>query len=264
MSKSCVLLLVVVLHIDFIRTQNLDYNRWMPDKPLSVKPISSNLNITQRIYPFFQSNFESIHLLGGPFDVYLYQNPNVDENYTSIDVITEEYFHSQVIVNFTASNIIIGSTDSRTLSHNQVYIRVMINYYQVKRLHIEGLIHTHCLNTIHADTFHLHDRSSGSVKLKLNVNVLNAYFHSTGYTKICGRVNAVANIQSLALNQVNCRNLLIHSLNVKTSGIGHIYVTVLNGINATLTGLGNIYYRGQLQHTVKTGLGSFIPIDETY
>ena len=143
---------------------------------------------------------------------------------------------------------------------NKTNITITINYYNLTELHIDGMINIQCLNQIQTDKFHLHNRATGSIKLKLNVNILDAYLHAIGRIKLCGQVNQEATLQSLGVGDVQCRNLFTKKINVISSGIGNIYITATDEINITLSGIGTVYYAGPLRQQIKTGLGNIIQI----
>ncbi|CAF2334461.1 unnamed protein product [Rotaria sp. Silwood2] len=49
-------------------------------------------------------------------------------------------------------------------------------------------------------------------------------------------------------------------IHVISSGIGNIYITAIDEINITLSGIGTIYYSGPLKEHINTGLGSILEI----
>ncbi|CAF0870971.1 unnamed protein product [Rotaria sp. Silwood1] len=69
-------------------------------------------------------------------------------------------------------------------------------------------------------------------------------FHSIGRIKLCGQVNNEATLKSLGVGAVECRNLLTKKINLISSSIGTIYITVIDEINITLSGIATVYYSG--------------------
>ncbi|CAF5084955.1 unnamed protein product, partial [Rotaria sp. Silwood1] len=56
-------------------------------------------------------------------------------------------------------------------------------------------------------------------------------FHSIGRIKLCGQVNNEATLKSLGVGAVECRDLLTQKINLISSSIGTIYITVIDEIN---------------------------------
>jgi hypothetical protein len=236
-----------------------NFNFFMPDLPSSSRsPSSPSISTTRKVYPFTSKIFTKINLSGGPFNVKLYQNLNSNDNYTSVDVEAEESFQKLILIDIVHNTILtIRMVENNNLI-NKTNITITINYHQLTELYIDGMINVQCLNQIHSDKLSLHNRATGSIKLKLNVNTLDAYLHSVGRVKLCGQVKQEATIQSLGVGDVQCRNLFTKKINVISSGIGNIYITATDEINITLSGIGTVYYTGPLKQETKTGLGNII------
>jgi hypothetical protein len=245
--------------------QERNYNFFMPDlpPPSHSSLILSSIPTTRKVYPFAANSFKKINLSGGPFNVKLYQNPNSNDNYTSVDIETEESIHKLILVDIVQNEILSIRLNENSNLINKTNITVTINYSELTELNIDGIINTQCLNPIQTDKFRLYNRAHGSIKLKLHVNILDAYLHSIGRVKLCGQVNNEATIQSLGVGDVQCRNLFTKKINVISSGIGNIYVTATDEINIILSGIGTVYYAGPLKRQVKNGLGNIIEIEDT-
>jgi hypothetical protein len=235
----------------------------MPDlPPPSRSEFSSSISTTRKIYPFSANSFTKIHLSGGPFNVKLYQNPNSNDNYTSVDIETEESIHKLIFIDIIQNDILSIRLIDNTNLINKTNITITINYSELTELNIDGMINIQCLNQIQTDKFRLYNRAHGFIKLKLHVNILDAYLHSIGRVKLCGQVNNEATIQSLGVGDVQCRNLFTKKINIISSGIGNLYITATDEINITLSGIGTVYYTGPLKLQMKTGLGNIVEIPD--
>lgn len=250
--------------IQLINSQQRNYNFFMPDLPTPPRPsLSSSIPTTRKVYPFSTNSFTKINLSGGPFNVKLYQNPNTDDNYTSVDIETEESNHKLITVDIVQDDILTIRLINNLSLINKTNITITINYSELTELDIDGVINLQCLNHIQTDKFRLNNRAHGFIKLKLHVNILDAYLHSIGQVKLCGQVNNEATIQSLGVGDVQCRNLFTKKINVISSGIGNIYITATDEINITLSGIGTVYYTGPLKQHMKNGLGHIIEIEDS-
>ena len=264
-SMKILIIFLFVLFIQVIDGEERKYNFFMPDLPPPSRSsfISSSIATTRKIYPFPANSFTKIHLSGGPFNIKLYQNPNPNDNYTSVDVETEPSIHHLISVDVLSNDILSIRLIDNTNVINKTNVTVTINYSEITELNIDGMVNIQCLNHIQTDHFRLNNRAHGLIKLKLHVNTLDAYLHSIGRVKLCGQVNNEATIQSLGVGDVQCRNLFTKKINIISSGIGNLYVTATDEINITLSGIGTVYYTGPLKQQMKTGFGNIVEVPDS-
>ncbi|CAF2635794.1 unnamed protein product [Rotaria sp. Silwood2] len=235
----------------------------MPDLPIrSDLSLSSSISTTHKIHSFTKNSFRKINLSGGPFNVKLNQIINSNDNSSYVDIETDETIHRLILIDIIQNDILFIRMIENTNIINKTNITININYYELIELNIDGIINIQCLNKIQTDKFRLYNRATGFIKLKLNVNILDAYLHSIGRVKLCGQVNYQATIQSLGVGDIQCQNLFTTKINVISSGIGNIYITATDEINITLSGIGTVYYAGPLKQKMKTGLGNIVQIQD--
>lgn len=257
-----------MIFLSIVDSQERNYNFFMPDLPPSSlssshsASSSSSIPTTRKIYPFSANSFNKVSLSGGPFNVKFYQNPNMNDNYTSVDVVAEEAHHALVSIEILPMEILSIRVQNNLNLVNKTTISLTINFFELIELNIDGLVNTHCLNSIETDRFRLNNRANGFIKLKFHVNVLEAFLHSFGRVKLCGQVNNEATIQSLGVGDVQCRNLFTKKINVISSGIGNLYVKATDEINVILSGIGTVYYTGPIKQQTKTGLGNLVEIPD--
>jgi hypothetical protein len=246
----------------FINGQQRNYNFLMPDLPSLRSPLlSPSVPVTTReTHPLITRSFTKINLSGGPFNVKLYHNTNPNDNYTSVEVEAEQSIHKLISIDIVQNDILTIRMIEHLNINNKTNITIVIIYQQLDELHIDGMINIQCINQIQANIFRLHHRGTGSIKLKLNINILDAYLHSIGHVKLCGQVKDEVTLKSLGVGDVECRNLLTKKINIISSGIGDIYITASDEINITLSGIGTVYYSGPLKQQIKTGLGNIMEI----
>lgn len=225
----------------------------MPDLPPSS---SITKTIARESYSFPTYSFTKINLLNGPFNIKLSQNIN----YTSIDVETEQSIHKYISIDIEQNDTLTIHMTKNIYLTDKINITILITYQDLIELYIDGMINIQCINQIETNQFNLYNRGSGSIKLKLNVNNLNAYLHSIGHVQFCGQVYNETTIKSLNIGNIECRNLLTRKMNIISNGIGNIYIVAIDEINITLNGIGIIYYSGPLRQEIKTGLGNIFQI----
>ncbi|CAF1130254.1 unnamed protein product [Rotaria sp. Silwood1] len=234
----------------------------LPPSPSSLRASDSSISTIHKIHSFSTNSFRKINLSGGPFNVKLNQIINSNNNSSYIDIETDESIHQLILIDIIQNDILFIRMIENTNLINKTNITIIINYNELIELNIDGIINIQCLNKIQTDKFRLHNRATGLIKLKLNVNIFDAYLHSIGRVKLCGQVNYEATLQSLGVGDIQCQNLLTTKINVISSGIGNIYVTATDEINITLSGIGTVYYIGPLKQKIKTGLGNIIQIQD--
>jgi hypothetical protein len=255
--------LVIRLTIEQQRT----YNFFMPDLPLS-SPVSvrtlpnPSAVITRETHRFTARSFTRIHLSGGPFNVELVRQINVNDTSTSVDVETQSSIHKQLTIDIDVNHLLTIRMIERSETIDRANITLFIVYKQLNELSIDGHTHIRCVNRIETDTFRLYNRGQGSMKLKLNVNKFDAYLHSIGNVKFCGHVNDDATLRSLGVGDIDARNLHTKTIRVISSGIGNIYIMATDQIHITLSGIGTVYYRGPLKQQITTGLGTIKQMED--
>ncbi|CAF1046061.1 unnamed protein product [Rotaria sordida] len=233
----------------------------MPDLP-SPSSSRSSTSTTHKIHSFTTNSFRKINLSGGPFNVKLNRILDSIDNSSYVDIEANESIHPLILIDIIQNDILfIRMIDNSNLI-NKTNITITINYNELIELNIDGIINIQCLNKIQTDKFRLYNRANGLTKLKLNVNILDAYLHSIGRVKLCGQVNHEATLQALGVGDIQCQNLFTTKINVISSGIGNIYVTATDEINITLSGIGTVYYAGPLKQKMKTGLGNIIQMQD--
>ncbi|CAF4587464.1 unnamed protein product [Rotaria socialis] len=238
----------------------------MPDIPASSSLVSTSASsvaaipIVQKTHSLTTSTFTKINLLGGPFNVKLCHNTNPTDNYKSVDIVAEESLHQLISINIEQNAALTIRVTENINTSNKTNITIFIIFKQLNELYIDGMINVQCDNRIETNRLLVNHRGTGSMKLKLNVNALEADLYSIGHVKLCGQVYGEAIIKSLGVGDVDGRNLLTKTIQVISSGIGNLYVMAIDEINITLSGIGTVYYAGPIKRQVKTGLGNIIAV----
>ncbi|CAF0896266.1 unnamed protein product [Adineta ricciae] len=200
------------------------------------------------------NSFTKIHIAGGRFDLKLSQ----DSSSTSIDIFADDTARHLVLVDVIQSDILLIRMMENPNLVNQSKIIITITYSNLTELFIDGMINIQCLNPIRVDQLLVHNRATGFVKLKVQINILDVYLHSIGRMKFCGQVNEEATIHSLGVGDIQCKGLFTKKVNVISSGIGNIYVQATDEVNIILSGIGTVFYTGPLRKQIRTGLGNII------
>lgn len=206
------------------------------------------------------NTFTKINLSGGPYTVVLCHNTNIEDPYASVDIEAEESLHKLILINMDQNDLLTIRMTEQLPTNTKSNITLFIIFKQLNELYIDGTINVRCESRIESNILRVNHRGTGFMKLKLNVNILDAYLFSIGHVKLCGEVYSETTIKALGVGDVECRNLLTKKIQVISSGIGNIYVMAIDEISVTLSGVGTVYYSGPMKYQVKTGLGNIVEI----
>lgn len=240
-----------------INGEQRNYNVLMPDLPSTSSFIRRT---TQKTYSFPSYSFTKINLFNGPFNIKLYHNIDLNDNYTSIDIETEQTLYKYISVNIEQNNTLTIRMLEKFHLNKQINITILIIYQELNEIYIDGLIHVKSLNPIETNQFRLYNHGNGLIKLQFNVINLDVYLHSISRIKLFGQVYNQTTIRSLNIGDIQCRNLVTKKMNLISNGIGNIYVIAIDEINILFNGMGIIYYSGPLNQQISTGLGNIIQI----
>ena len=258
-TSSMILIIIhLVLYVHSMDAYRRDPNVLMPGVPVSASPSPSSISFTRQVYTFADRVFTRIDLFEGPFNVKLYQNPHPDDNYTSVDVETDELMHKNIHIDIVQDQILLIRMNGNSPYMSKPNITLTITYHQLNDLHIDGTMNIRCLNRIRTDQFRLHHRGSGTIKLKFDGNTLDAYLHSIGLVQLCGHVKERVTIKSVGVGDVRCRSLLTKKIHIISAGIGNIFVRATEEINIILSGISTVYYAGPLKQQIRTGSGHIV------
>ena len=261
-TRSMILIIIhLVLFVHSIDTYRRDRGLLMPGVPVSASPSPSSISFTRQVYTFADRTFTRIDLFGGPFNVRLYQNPHPDDNYTSVDVETDELMHKGIHIDVVQDQILLIRMNGDAPYMSKSNITLTITYRQLNELHIDGTMNIRCLNRIRTDQFRLHHHGMGTIKLKLDGNTLDAYLHSIGLVQLCGQVKEQVTIKTVGVGDVRCRSLLTKKIHIISAGIGNIFVRATEEINIILSGISTVYYAGPLKQQIRTGSGHIVETD---
>ncbi|CAF2469596.1 unnamed protein product [Rotaria sp. Silwood2] len=135
----CYFKLIVVFHLT--NEQQRNYNFFMPDLPSRQSSLSSPLSpIIRKSHSFTAHTFTKINLLSSPINVKLYHHTNINNNYTSVDVETEQLIHKFILIDIEQNDILTICMIENSNIPNETNITLFIMYQQLNELHIDGYI----------------------------------------------------------------------------------------------------------------------------
>ncbi len=141
-------------------------------------------------------------------------------------------------------------------------IDLWITYRSLEEITVNGASKISTENTIEADRFVLKCGGAESAKLDLDVNELVASLSGAGAFNLSGR----ADLQDLDVSgagSINAEDLIGQDVTAVVSGVGSLYVHAEERIDATVSGVGKIRFKGdpEVQKLNNDGIGSIKRMD---
>lgn len=136
-------------------------------------------------------------------------------------------------------------------------IDLWITYRELSKISVNGASKISTENTIKADRFVLKCGGAESANLELDVNELLASMSGAGSFNLSGR----ADLQELEVSgagSINAEDLIGKDVTAEVSGVGSLYVFAEERIDATVSGVGKIRFKGDpdVQKLNNDGIGS--------
>jgi hypothetical protein len=177
------------------------------------------------------SDFHSIRLIGIG-NILLTQGP---EQSLRIETHEEIFAHLTTTVMDQTLSIDLNRCVGGPVDRLDIYITIP----DIKQLSIEGVGSIIAQNDLTLDIVSIQIEGVGNIVLKGTANVLD--------------------IQSTGVGAVEAFDLTTNVCDVLIQGTGSVEVTVVDQLNATIEGAGNVYYRGNPNITSEiSGTGSVI------
>ncbi|MEM8893133.1 MAG: head GIN domain-containing protein [Bacteroidota bacterium] len=141
-------------------------------------------------------------------------------------------------------------------------IDLWITYKELSKISVNGASKISTENVIKADRLVLKCGGAESANLELDVNELTASMSGAGSFNLSGR----ADLQELDVSgagSINAEDLIGKDVTAEVSGVGSLYVHAEERIDATVSGVGKIRFKGDpdVQKLNNDGIGSIKRMD---
>jgi hypothetical protein len=138
-------------------------------------------------------------------------------------------------------------------------IKVLVSVPELTGLGLNGTGNIVCNDTFTSGNFSLKLNGTGDIKAKITANSINADINGTGDISLAGSAKTLY-LKINGTGDINAFGLTSDKTTIKINGSGDAEVNVNSEIEASLTGNGNVYYKGN-NPAVKskiTGTGNII------
>ena len=199
---------------------------------------------------FAVGNFTGIDIAGGYVMVYTSSHAN------AVTINMQENLFDYLEVSVNSSGVLrISSTRSfRTTSSNIPRIYVSAPY--LSEIHIGGALTTENWDTIRTESLFIHAAGAADASIDVEVEELELVLAGAGSFDLSGAADTV-NFSLAGAGTINGEDLQTRVATVSIAGASNATVAVSDVLNATISGVGTIYYIGdpQINRTV-AGIGS--------
>jgi len=199
---------------------------------------------------FAVGNFTGIDIAGGYVVVYR----NSQTNAVTVNMQENLFEYLEVTVNSQGVLQISSTRSFRTSSSNTPRIYVSAPY--LSEIHVGGALTTENWDTIRTERLFIHAAGAVDAAIDMEVDELELVLAGAGTFDFSGTADA-ANFALAGAGEINGEDLQTRIATVSIAGASSATVAVSDVLNATISGVGTIYYIGdpQINRTV-AGIGT--------
>jgi len=199
---------------------------------------------------FAVGNFTGIDIAGGYVVVYT----NSQTNAVTVNMQENLFDYLEVTVNSSGILRINSTRSFRTTSGNTPRIYVSAPY--LNEIHVSGSLTTENWDTIRTQSLFIHAAGATDATIDMEVDELEIVLAGAGSFDLSGTADTA--ILSLAgAGTIDGENLQTQTATVTIAGASTATIAVSDVLNATISGVGTIYYIGDPQvNRAVAGIGS--------
>lgn len=174
-----------------------------------------------------------------------------------VEVFADENIEERILTSVENNTLIIRVDENQSICNATKEIRVhtpaVIQFLQNTS---SGRIET--LQTIAQSQIALKNSGSGMIEISADVTSLTTLNTGSGKILVQG-LTEYLDVTNTGSGHTECFDLVAQQADVLNAGSGHCKVNVMDTLNVTLTGSGNVYYKGNpVTNITDTGSGSVI------
>lgn len=211
---------------------------------------SESVNVVQDRH---LSGFNAIDAAGS-FDVYITQGPN-----ESVKVDAPADVQERIITEVDGGTLRIRNKNGswgglgEVFGHKKVVVYVVIS--QVNAIGITGSGDVYFKDGVRASNLKLWVSGSGDVYGKVDARNVECNISGSGDMKLSGHAET-SSVSVSGSGDFTARDLQTANTSVHVSGSGDASIYVSNSLEASVSGSGDVSYRGNPKHIVKSKSGS--------
>jgi len=172
-----------------------------------------------------------------------------DEVINYLDIDNE---HNKLVINTTDKNKNLSNTFSKLI--------IYVYYKELKIITLEGKGKIITKDTLRTDIFEANLSGQGSFNLTIDCNYFKADMSGTGTFRVCGKAKE-AKVEVSGVGGYKAYNLITRTTNIDVEGVGKSEVYASELLDAELSGVGSIRYKGnpKTKDFKVDGIGSIKP-----
>lgn len=202
---------------------------------LDINSIKGDGQITTKSYDV--ESFESVEV-SGFYEVMLIQG---DEE--SVEVETDQNLLDYIRIFNDGKRLIIESEESLSSDHG---VQVTVFYKNLHNIYSSGASEVKSRGTMEGEQLKVNMAGAGAIEVDVDAESLDVNISGAGLIKLSGTTHT----QYLDLSgagKLDAFELVSEECYVNLSGVGEAEVYVTERLNATVSGIGNVKYRGNPQ-----------------
>ncbi|HAA10866.1 MAG TPA: hypothetical protein DCE41_03875 [Cytophagales bacterium] len=193
-------------------------------------------------------DFSRIHLKGG------YQVLITEGNTPSVEIETDENLMEYIKTEVKGDRLIIESTSSL---YSQSGIVINITYTSLEAIDVSGAASVENYGTVAGESLDMNISGAAEIDLKVDVMELDINTSGAGSLSLSGEaqdasfsLSGAGNVEAYSLTTTDCK--------VSVSGVGGAEVYVTGRLDAQVSGVGGISYKGDPEDVSQkvSGIGS--------
>ncbi|UII34421.1 DUF2807 domain-containing protein [Fulvivirga ulvae] len=199
-------------------------------------------------------DFKEIEI-GGNYKVFLKKAEK-----PGLTIVADENLHE--FIKIDQQGDVLEISNEVTLKSEEG-IKLYIDYVKLMAINTSGAAVIKSENVISGDYLRLEMSGAGIIDLEVELKALKINISGAGAVELAGNVTE-QNIQMSGAGGLEAYDLISQKSKVDISGVGGAAVTVKEKLEATVSGVGGISYRGNPQevNTNISGLGTVVKDEE--
>lgn len=190
------------------------------------------------------TNFDEIEI-DGVLDVYLKQG----EMYR-VEVVTDENLQD-IVETKTINGILYVDTEDE-VDYDATKMDVYITVPDLQRIKLDGVTALRTEDTLNLEKIEIEKRNTGLLSFDVIVNKLTIYSDGVGDLELFGKGQNVV-IENVMVGDINAFGFKVYNLDLKHQGTGKVEVYVTNSLAIDISGVGDVYCKGNPINITNTG-----------
>lgn len=195
--------------------------------------VDGNGHVTTQQYEV--SNFDHVYT-DGVFDVYIYQS----EEYL-VEIETDANIQDYIKVSIVNGKLMVNMQENTDIDATKLNIIIFAPEY--KHISCDGVVNVQSKTVIYSDMLEVYHDGVGDINMSLSVSDLKVDCDGVGNITLNGEANN-ATIVNDGVGNIYSFGLEANEVSITNSGVGDAEVFVTGNLNAKVSGVGTVYYKG--------------------